>query len=51
MHDFDIALQEIIEERVSVLFEIERAIFTKRYSLSSRHKDIFSTQSIAMIYS
>ena len=41
MHDFDIALQEIIEERVSVLFEIERAIFTKRYSLSSIHKDIW----------
>jgi len=51
MYDFDIALQEIIEERVSVLFEIERAIFTKRYSLSSKHKDIFSTQSISMIYS
>jgi len=45
------ALQEIIEERVSVLFEIERAIFTRRYSLSSKHKDIFSTQSISMIYS
>jgi len=28
MHDFDVALQEIIEERISVLFEIERAIFT-----------------------
>jgi hypothetical protein len=51
MHDFDIALQGIIEERVSVLFEIERAIFTKRYSLSSRHQDIFSTQSISMMYS
>jgi hypothetical protein len=51
MHDFDVALQEIIEERISVLFEIERAIFTNRYSLSSKHKDIFSTQSISMIYS
>lgn len=51
MHDFDVALQEIIEERVSVLFEIERAIFTKRYSLSSKHQDIFSIQSISMIYS
>ncbi|MFM2028499.1 MAG: hypothetical protein RLZZ339_3216, partial [Cyanobacteriota bacterium] len=28
MDDFDRALQEIIEERISVLFEIERAIFT-----------------------
>ena len=51
MDDFDRALQEIIEERISVLFEIERAIFTRRYSLSSKHQDIFSTQSISMIYS
>jgi len=51
MHDFDVALQEIIEERISVLFEIERAIFTNRYPLSSKHQDIFSTQSISMIYS
>jgi hypothetical protein len=51
MHNFDTTLQEIIEERVSVLFEIERAIFTKRYSLSSKHQDIFSTQSISMVYS
>lgn len=51
MHNFDVALQEIIEERISVLFEIERAIFTKRYSLSSKHQDIFSTQSISMVYS
>lgn len=50
MDDFDIALQEIIAERESILFEIERAIFTRRYSLSSKHKDIFSTQSISMIY-
>jgi len=49
MHDFDVALQEIIEERISVLFEIERAIFTNRYSLSSKHQDIFSTQSISII--
>ena len=51
MHDFDVVLQEIIEERESVLYEIERAIFTNRYSFSSRHQDIFSTQSISMIYS
>jgi hypothetical protein len=51
MDDFDAALQEIIEERISVLFEIEKAIFTRRYSLSSKHQDIFSTQSISMIYS
>jgi RiboL-PSP-HEPN len=51
MYNFDVALQEIIDERVSVLFEIERAVFTKRYSLSLKHQDILSTQSISMIYS
>lgn len=51
MDDFDVELQQIIEERVSVLFEIERTIFTKRYSLSAKHKDIFAPQSISMIYS
>lgn len=51
MDNFDVELQEIIDERMSVLFEIERAIFTRRYSLSSKHQDIFSTQSISMIYS
>jgi hypothetical protein len=50
MDDFDRTLQEIIEEN-TVLFEIERAIFTRRYSLSSKHHDVFSTQSISMIYS
>ncbi|PSN18707.1 hypothetical protein C7271_11100 [filamentous cyanobacterium CCP5] len=49
--DLDFALQEIIEERVSILFEIEKAIFTRRYSFSSKHQDIFSTQSISMLYS
>jgi RiboL-PSP-HEPN len=54
MSDFEVfstVLQETIEERVSILFEIERAIFTKRYSLSSRHREIFSTQSVSMLYS
>jgi hypothetical protein len=51
MGNLDDALQEVIEERMSVLFEIERAIFTKRYSLSSKHQDILSTQSVSMIYS
>lgn len=50
MDDFDLAIQEAIEERLTVLFEIERAIFTKRYSLSLKHQEIFSTQSISMIY-
>jgi hypothetical protein len=51
MDDFDKALQDIIEERVSVLFEIERAVFTERYGLSLRHREVFSIQSISMIYS
>lgn len=51
MNNFDIKLQEIIEERVSILFEIERTLFTKRYSFSSKHQDILSKQSISMIYS
>lgn len=50
MDDFDVAIQEAIEERLTVLFEIERAIFTKRYSLSLKHQEIFATQSISMIY-
>ncbi|MEA5487759.1 MULTISPECIES: MAE_28990/MAE_18760 family HEPN-like nuclease [Pseudanabaena] len=50
MDDFDVAVQEAIEERLTVLFEIERAIFTKRYSLSIKHQEIFATQSISMIY-
>ena len=51
MDDFDVAIQEAIEERLTVLFEIERATFTKRYSLSLKHQEIFATQSISMIYS
>ena len=51
MNEFDLNIQKVIEERVSVLFEIEKSIFTKRYSLSKKHQDIFSKQSISMIYS
>jgi len=51
MDNFDAAIQEAIEERLTVLFEIERAIFTKRYSLSLKHQEIFATQSVSMIYS
>ena len=51
MDDFNTKLEEIIEERVSILFEIERTIFTQRYSLSWKHQDILSKQSISMIYS
>ncbi len=51
MSDFEIKLLEIIKQRENVLFEIERALFTKRYNLSRKHFEIFAVQSIAMIYS
>lgn len=51
MSDFKIKLLEIIKQKETMLFEIERALFTKRYNLSSNHLKIFAVQSIAMIYS
>lgn len=51
MIDFEKEHLNLIEDRVSVLFEIERVLFTKRYKLSKKHLDIFTVQSIAMIYS
>ncbi len=51
MISFDNEIQSVIEERQSILFEVEKTIFTKRYSLSTKHKDIFSAQSISTIYS
>ena len=51
MDNFDGAILAIIEERLTILFEIERSIFTKRYSLSLKHQEIFATQSVSMIYS
>lgn len=47
---FENQLLAIIDERLTVLFEIERVLFTKRYNLSKKHSDIFTIQSIAMIY-
>ncbi len=41
----------LIEERQEVIREIERAIFTRRYELTSRHFTIFSTNSISILYS
>jgi len=41
----------IIEERQEVITEIERAIFTKRYELTSKHFTILSINSISMLYS
>lgn len=41
----------LIEERQAVITEIERAIFTSRYELTSKHFTIFSTNSISILYS
>lgn len=41
----------LIEERHEVIREIERAIFTSRYELTSKHFTIFSTNSISFLYS
>lgn len=41
----------LIEERQEVITEIERAIFTSRYELTSKHFKIFSTNSISILYS
>lgn len=51
MIDFENELLDIIEQREGVLFEIERVLFTQRYRLSKKHLDIFTVQSITMIYS
>lgn len=51
MSNFDKKIIELIEERQTVLFEIEKVLFTKRYNFSQKHSDIFSIQSISMIYS
>jgi hypothetical protein len=48
--DIDNQLLSLIEEKTSVLFEIEKVLFTKRYKLSKKHLEIFSVQSIAMVY-
>jgi MAE_28990/MAE_18760-like HEPN len=48
--DFGEKLYEVIVETQTTIFEIERIIFTKRYSLSKTHYEILSTQSISMIY-
>jgi hypothetical protein len=40
-----------IEEIEDVFVQIERVLFTKRYNLSKKHIDIFSIQSVSMIYS
>jgi hypothetical protein len=50
MQDFEEKLLALIEERESVLTEIEKTIFTKRYNLSKKHFEIFSVQTVSMIY-
>jgi MAE_28990/MAE_18760-like HEPN len=51
MTEIDSKLLEAITERVTVIFELERTIFTRRYNLSKRHQEILSTQSISILYS
>ena len=51
MSNFDKNLLEVIEESQTVLFDIERVLYTRRYNLAQKHFDIFSIQSISMIYS
>ncbi|MCC5919087.1 MAG: hypothetical protein LAT68_01495 [Cyclobacteriaceae bacterium] len=40
-----------IEERTTAIFEIERVLFSNRFKFTSLQLDIFSVQSVAMIYS
>lgn len=47
----ELRLSQDILERQTVLTEIEKVLFTGRYNLSNKHYEIFSVQSIAMIYS
>lgn len=49
--EFENKSLSLIEERQEVITEIERAIFTSRYSLTSKHFTIFSTNSISILYS
>lgn len=50
MQGFDQRLESNINERITALFEIERALFTGRYNLSKKHIDIIAVHSISMIY-
>lgn len=47
---FEEELTTIITEREKILTEIERVLFTKRYKIAQKHIDIFSVQSISMVY-
>ena len=49
--NLEIKLQEILDEKVKVLGDLERIIYSERYSLSEDHKRILSLQSINMMYS
>ncbi len=51
MTDFESKLEANISERLDILLEIERVLFTKRYNLSKKHFEIMAIQSISMIYS
>lgn len=49
--NFEIKSLSIIEERQEIITELERAIFTKRYSFSQKHLTILSSNSISILYS
>lgn len=51
MISFEEKILKMIEEKSSVLFEIERVLFTQRYRLANKHFEIFAVQSISMMYS
>jgi len=51
MNELSKRIQDIIEERQKVLFELERVLFTKRYNLSKKHLEILAVQSIPIVYS
>lgn len=41
---------DMINEREMALLDIQRVLFTKRYRLSKKHREIFSVQSVSMAY-
>lgn len=49
--EFETKSLVLIEERQEVIREIERAVFTSRYSLTRTHFTILSTNSISILYS
>lgn len=51
LREFESKSLALISERQTLITEMERAIFTKRYELSETHYKLFSTNSISILYS